>query len=202
MARSWFVTCVVGLALLPGCRHAGRRDTVRAEPVAEAPAPSPSGPALDCPPALECPPPPDCPVTPSSVPETPPEETGPVAPPRQPELSQSAHGDLFNAIREELARLRCAVEPGAEPEQGHAPDYSWLVGELHYLEVRQVWRLRYAPVEEEDRYGGSVTLTENGPMSDYRSGQRVRVQGQLVDPDSRDPSPAYCVRSMEPLPSP
>src|SRR4051794_39542291 len=103
MARSWLVTCVVGLALLPGCRHPGRPDTVRAEPVLEAPAPSLSSPVLDCPPAPECPPPPDLPVTPPSAAETPPEETGPVVPPRAPELSQSAHGDLFNAIREELA---------------------------------------------------------------------------------------------------
>jgi len=105
-------------------------------------------------------------------------------------------------LRDELARLRCAVEPGQEAAPSHAADYSWLIGELQYLEVRNVWRVRYATVEDEDRYGGSVVLTETGPMFGHLNGQLVRVEGQLVAPDSREPSPAYRVRHLQLVPRP
>ncbi len=89
----------------------------------------------------------------------------------------------------------------APPRFGHAPDYSWLTGELHYLHVRNIWQVRYAPVDEEDRYGGSLTLAGGGPMTGFRSGQTVRVEGQL-DPDSREASPLYRVRSLQLLDRP
>lgn len=78
----------------------------------------------------------------------------------------------------------------------HAPDYSWLVGELQYVHVRKAWRLRYASVDEEDRYGGSVTLIELGSMESYSNGQTIKVEGQLADTESKEPSPQYRVRTM------
>jgi hypothetical protein len=106
-----------------------------------------------------------------------------------------------------------AVQPSAEPVRSHsAPeptpaaglahnaDYSVLVGELHYNARQDTWRLRYAGVGEEDRYGGSVTLDGvRGMMQDCQDGQRVRIEGGLVDPESRDPSPAYRVRDLKAL---
>jgi hypothetical protein len=186
--------CAVVLLLLPGCRHAGRR--ARDAAVQVPPAPVFVGPVDEeylagARPMPEVPeaPEPEAPVLPEPA-SPPPASAGP-------EVRSSAHGDLFGAIREELARQRCAVEPGSEPTRGHAPDFSWLVGELQYLEVRNAWRLRYASVEDEDRYGGSVTLVEMGSLTGLRNGQRVRVEGRLVDPESRDPSPAYRVRSLQ-----
>jgi hypothetical protein len=84
----------------------------------------------------------------------------------------------------------------------HAPDYGWLIGELHYSHVRGVWRLRYAPPDEEDPFGGTMTLVDPGPMTAYRSGQIVRVEGELIDPASREPSPPYRVRSIQAAPRP
>jgi hypothetical protein len=92
--------------------------------------------------------------------------------------------------------------PPAVPALGHAADYGWLVGRLQYVHVRNAWRIRYAGPDEADRHGGSVTLVDPGPMTGYRSGQLVRVEGQILDPGSRDPSPAYQVHLIQPLSNP
>ncbi|MBV9125506.1 MAG: hypothetical protein JO112_19330 [Planctomycetes bacterium] len=80
---------------------------------------------------------------------------------------------------------------------GHAPDYSWLTGELQFIHAHNVWHLRYASLGMEDRYGGSVALVETGSMSGFKSGQMVRVEGVMVNPDSHGPSPLYRVRSLK-----
>jgi hypothetical protein len=105
-------------------------------------------------------------------------------------------------------------EPGAVPPPApkrttlpsahsrHAPDYSWLLGELQYAHVRGAWCVHYAPPDEDDPHGGTVTLVDPGPMTGFRSGQFVRVEGSLVDPASLEPSPAYRVRSIQPASRP
>jgi hypothetical protein len=90
----------------------------------------------------------------------------------------------------------------AKAGPGHAPDYTWLIGQLQYVHVRDVWRIRYLAAGEEDRYGGTMTLVETGPMTAYHNGQLVRVEGNLVDPGSPEPSPAYRVRSIQPISPP
>jgi hypothetical protein len=77
-----------------------------------------------------------------------------------------------------------------------------LVGELTYVHVRGVWRLRYALPESPDAYGGMVTLTGTELPAGVRNGQLVRVEGKLCDPASREPSPAYQVRAVTVLPAP
>ena len=88
----------------------------------------------------------------------------------------------------------------ARPEFAHAPDYSWLVGELHLIPQKNQWRLRFASIEEEDKYGGGVTL-DAGPqmMKECQNGMMVRVEGALADTDAREPSPSYRVRGIEAL---
>ena len=94
--------------------------------------------------------------------------------------------------------------PETRPQTGqkayaHATDYTWLVGELQYYHGRKVWRIRYAPIDVEDRYGGSVTLMETGTvsMSKFESGQIIRIEGRLRDPEAREPSPAFVVKSIQ-----
>lgn len=79
----------------------------------------------------------------------------------------------------------------------HAADYSWLIGELHYVQVRDAWRLRYLADDEEDAHGGTVTLMETAQLKGYRSGQLVRVEGALLDPHSQEPSPTYRIRTIQ-----
>jgi hypothetical protein len=89
--------------------------------------------------------------------------------------------------------------PIAGPAYYNSPDYSILCGVLDFNARRGTWKLRFADAGEEDRYGGSVTLDSVGrQMQDFTSGQTVRVEGALIDPDSRDVSPAYRVKDMRP----
>jgi hypothetical protein len=86
------------------------------------------------------------------------------------------------------------------PSYYNSPDYSILFGVLDYNARRGTWRLRYADAGDEDRYGGSVTLEGIGrQMKEFADGQVVRIEGGLVDPESRDPSPAYRVKDMRPV---
>jgi hypothetical protein len=88
----------------------------------------------------------------------------------------------------------------AAPGYYTSPDYSILFGVLDFNARRGTWRLRYADAGDEDRYGGSVTLDGIGrQMSEYSSGQMVRVEGALVDPESHDAAPAYRVKDMRPV---
>jgi hypothetical protein len=82
-------------------------------------------------------------------------------------------------------------------EFGRAPDYTWLQGELLYSSVRGVWRLRYAAAEDEDPYGGSVTLVHVDASLGLQAGDRVRVTGKLINPKTSEPSPYYNVRQVE-----
>ena len=59
---------------------------------------------------------------------------------------------------------------------------------------------RYATEDEEDCHGGSVTLVGIEPLTGLRSGQAVRVEGQLIDPHKREPSAPYRVQRLRPLP--
>ena len=54
------------------------------------------------------------------------------------------------ASKPEAPRTALSDADGTQAH-AHAPDYTWLVGELQYLHVRKAWRVRYAPVDEEDR---------------------------------------------------
>jgi hypothetical protein len=88
--------------------------------------------------------------------------------------------------------------PAAPLKQGFgfARDYSWLMGELQYVRSRDVWRLRYAEAEQDDRYGGTVTLVGEGLTADCKNGQIVRVEGQMINPDSSEPRPPYWARKL------
>jgi hypothetical protein len=81
---------------------------------------------------------------------------------------------------------------------GHDANYRWLVGTLDYSQIQRAWLLRYVSYEEDDRYGGCVTLV--GPMSAavLKKGKTVRVEGNLIDPDSRHLRPAFQVEHIRP----
>ncbi|GIW80573.1 MAG: hypothetical protein KatS3mg105_2380 [Gemmatales bacterium] len=80
----------------------------------------------------------------------------------------------------------------------HAPDYSWLVGELYFVHSRQSWHVRYSPLDETDRYGGSVRLVGTGPMKRFKSGELVRVHG-YISRDSTDNETVYHVTALRSL---
>jgi hypothetical protein len=96
------------------------------------------------------------------------------------------------------APRRSFADITADARFAHADDYGWLVGEVAYSHAKKSWRLRYASVDETDRYGGSVTLEGTG-LDDLKDGQVVKVEGSVLNPESRDPSPGYRVTTVAPL---
>jgi hypothetical protein len=69
----------------------------------------------------------------------------------------------------------------------------------HVQQYRNTWRLRYAPIDQEDVYGGVVILDGGAELSQLRDGQRVRVSGVLIPPESRTSSARYRVQAIEML---
>jgi hypothetical protein len=63
----------------------------------------------------------------------------------------------------------------------HAADYSSLTGQLFYVHADGgLWVLRFAPLSQEDRLGGSVVLARDLRMDDYREGDLVTVHGEIL----------------------
>jgi hypothetical protein len=59
----------------------------------------------------------------------------------------------------------------------------------------KTWRLRYAAIDVEDRYGGSVTLV-GPPCEQLKDGQRIRVTGQILNREERV-APQFQVQTIE-----
>jgi hypothetical protein len=116
-----------------------------------------------------------------------------------PEVDSGVLQYVVNPYREGPAGRRTFTDITAHPKFAHDPNYRWLVGRLDYSKVRQTWTLRFASVEEDDRYGGSVTLADSGRLAAFQSGQLVRVEGQLVDPVDTRPRPAFHAQSIRPV---
>jgi hypothetical protein len=83
------------------------------------------------------------------------------------------------------------VEPSPEdPNQikkefqrkvGHDEDYTCVVGQLQRVHVAGgLWVVRYAGIDEEDRFGGSVVLAPAVSLKDVREGDLVRVHGEVL----------------------
>ncbi|MHB1425124.1 MAG: hypothetical protein ACYC3I_18285 [Gemmataceae bacterium] len=81
-------------------------------------------------------------------------------------------------------------------QYGHDPEYHWLEGLLVYSWIEKAWWVRYLPFEEDDRYGGCVTLVGGIAAKRFKPGQIVRVEGHLIDPSSRQLRPAFQVESI------
>lgn len=132
--------------------------------------------------------------------EKPPEQLPAAAPVKtEPEMQPASYTPP--APKEEVKR-RSYTDVTAKPGMGHADNYTWLKGELQYLHGANVWNLRYASVDEEDKFGGSVTLVEMGRQHNFQSGQMVRVEGEVVDAEAKPlggQGYKFRVRSIEPI---
>jgi hypothetical protein len=109
--------------------------------------------------------------------------------------------DSFHDRRNPAPR-RAFVDLTAQPWFSHAPDYSWLAGQLHFSKSNTSWLLRYASLDENDAYDGEVTLVDYPQVDCLRDGQYVRVSGHLTEPQRREFGSHYCVSSMQPIQNP
>ena len=127
-------------------------------------------------------------------------QTGPVrtvAPSQLPDefevSSQPTPSPEAPVIRDESKpEKRAAVSPFCR-----SPDYSWVIGQLRYLHTRRCWQIRFAPINVEDRYGGGFCLTGIDHLSEHlKDGMLVKVEGVVINPDRRTPSPTYWVNQV------
>jgi len=62
----------------------------------------------------------------------------------------------------------------------HAPDYSWVTGQLYYSNLEGgFWGIRYGGMGE-DKYNGHFVLGAKLP-GDFKDGDLVRVKGQIAE---------------------
>lgn len=97
------------------------------------------------------------------------------------ELVPVPTGSTMSKRREEIVTV-------SGTHMAHAEDYSWLIGEIHFVHVQGgAWVLRYLPLDESDNFGGSVVLVRDARMSKFQEGDLVRVSGEVL----RDRSTKY-----------
>jgi hypothetical protein len=78
----------------------------------------------------------------------------------------------------------------------HAPDYSWVTGELWYVPSKNCWRIHYASAREDEKFGGTLTLVNPGTMTDFRIGQVVYIEGAPLAPVGASSGPLYQVNKV------
>jgi hypothetical protein len=68
------------------------------------------------------------------------------------------------------------------PRVGHDSEYHRITGQLIYVHAdKGLWVVRYAPVDREDRYGGSVVLSPVVNMDAYQDGDLVTINGEILN---------------------
>jgi hypothetical protein len=99
---------------------------------------------------------------------------------RQSGVAQASHAP-------ESPRLNLPVNEKYREQIGHETDYSWITGQLYRFEAdgRPLWVVRYATEEIQDTHGGSVVLAPAMDLRNYRNGDLVSVQGQILNGGAR-----------------
>jgi hypothetical protein len=138
----------------------------------------------------------------AAAPPKAPAAAAPRAPVRPLRLPDPPHEERLMFPRAETeAPRRSYTDVTAAPCFAHAKDYAWLCGRAEYSRLSKAWRLRYASVDEPDRYGGSVTLVPGPKLDALKDGEYVRVTGHLTA-DAAGLSPEYEVESLTPVQHP
>jgi len=81
-----------------------------------------------------------------------------------------------------------------------ATDYSRITGQLFFVHADGgLWVLRYAPLGQEDPYGGGVILARNRQMDGYRDGDLVTIRGEILNEkaSAKMGAPLYRAQSIE-----
>jgi hypothetical protein len=89
------------------------------------------------------------------------------------------------------------------PNQGAQNDYRKIIGQLMYVHVNGGrWVVRYAGLDQEDRYGGSVVLEPSAELEQLTEGDVVCVQGEVLNEGRAERplgAPLYRVQSIQRL---
>jgi hypothetical protein len=79
-------------------------------------------------------------------------------------------------------------------QPGSASEYQSVVG--HVFQFRRAWKIRFATLETDDKYGGSFTLVGDN-LDHLKDGQMVRVEGVVIPSDDRTGTARYQVNRIE-----
>jgi hypothetical protein len=192
----WIGTSLLGFLLVMGCNQAQRQPRTLYRPTTVAqvtPAPAPAAVVVTQLPEAQATPVAEQPPAPTTLPAA-----------AKPDVEMQPANYTVPTPKPEKVMRRSFADVSARPGFAHAENYSWIQGELQYLHSHQCWRVRYASVDEDDKYGGYVVLEESR-MNHLQSGQMVRVEGEVAEPSSTETgskSYRYRVRSIEPMSNP
>jgi hypothetical protein len=116
--------------------------------------------------------------------------TTPPAATRQPPQAQTVSIQVPTAIQKRYL-----------DKVGHEDNYSWITGQLYYIDADGGrWIVRYATADTEDRYHGNILLPPDVNMRNFRSGDLVSVQGEILNggiPSRIGDAPFYKVNSID-----
>lgn len=113
------------------------------------------------------------PTEPAEPPTKPAPKTIPAAPIRSIDHAEPAAGTKNGA------KLIVPASVQALPER--ASDFSWIQGPLQKVHIRgAAWTLRYAALDQEDTFGGSVILNRDSRLDSFSEGDVVRIQGEIL----------------------
>jgi hypothetical protein len=199
--QRWISASLLGFLLLTGCNQAQRQPKTLYRPAATAEG---SAPAAGTVIVTQLPDPP--PTTTQVAEQQPPAPPATLPAAKTEAEMQPASYAVTTPKVDPSKNRRSFADISARPGFAHADNYGWVQGELQYLHSHQCWRVRYASVDEDDKYGGYVVLEEAGRMmGNLQSGQMVRVEGEVLEPSSSEmgsKSYRYRVRSIEPMSNP
>lgn len=86
-------------------------------------------------------------------------------------------------IQKTSASLRRTAPVAKKPVAmfGHSEDYTRLVGVLQRIHTPGAeWKLRYATLDQNDKWGGSVVLAEDARLDHYQDGDLVYAEGNIL----------------------
>jgi hypothetical protein len=210
MRRTWLRvvgTGFVGTALAMGCQHSRHCESCSGgasvaplipptpiTPIQKMPTSSSTYHELDHDPVVTNPMPVAEPVESVKMPEPPASDAVKIQ-----EIEQAAFAREIADAKKTLKGRRTFHDITADPCFDHAADYSSVTGELYFEKDSKTWTVRYLSVDEDDRFGGKVTLADVGPMENLKSGQMVRVEGHMADPETHEACPAFKVQNIKPV---
>ncbi len=91
--------------------------------------------------------------------------------------------------------------PGSLGDYGHDKEYNWLIGRLQRVHVRGgEWKIRYAPLDEIDQWGGSMVLAPDIRLEEFSDGELIYVEGEILveRPSLYLAGPLYRIRTVRP----
>ena len=193
---------IVASAVSAGCcanRCAEQVDCCHAPAVgcAEAPGHCLVNPAPACTaPAPVCAPQPWAPGHLESAPEPAPEyDEAPVEPAPEPPPA-TARKPIIDESEPDTVPVSTTVP---ESIYGRDANYTWLKGQLQRVHVPGgEWKLRYAPLDQQDRWGGSVVLATDVRLDAFVDGDIVYIEGEILAarPSLYLTGPLYRIRTI------